>query len=378
MLFRLFLIALILIAVPPVARAQEQGASRAGAVALAEGWARLAKGDTGGAALIAAQELTKDPRSVAAAVLAVDADLARAGASSALGTYEKWLGSRRLDDAYLLRRVARAMLVESCGKQQPNAAARLEALQALAEDGDATALASLEQAAQSRGLGETLALAAIGNERAVNLLLAQPGSMPGSKTAIIDALGASGSKLAVPPLKTLLADPNELNRAAAAEALGTLAATDAVPAIRPLLKDQVFMVKLKAAGALYRLNDSSGLPLLLELTASEHATIRVAAAKELASRPDANWQNLVRSLTNDPDPTVRLEAAGLIAPFDQPLANSVLDALMRDSNVGIREAASGVLVERVAADFATLRALLRSGDVGVRVKAAARILELTR
>ena len=75
---------------------------------------------------------------------------------------------------------------------------------------------------------------------------------------------------------------------------------------------------------------------------------------------------------------VRLEAARLIAPFDQALANGTLDALTRDANIAIREAASAVLVERVASDFATLRGLLRSGDIAVRVKAAARILELTR
>jgi hypothetical protein len=56
----------------------------------------------------------------------------------------------------------------------------------------------------------------------------------------------------------------------------------------------------------------------------------------------------------------------------------VLDSLMRDSNIGIREAASGVLVEQVASDFATLRTLLHSGDLTVRVKSGGRILELTR
>ncbi len=379
LLFRFWAFAVIFTVTPPLpfAIAQEPRSAPAGASTLAEGWALLAKGDAAGAARMASQELVRDPRSVAGLALAVDADLARGGTSTGLSTYEKWLGSRRLDDAYVLRRVAHAMLVESSGKQA-NAAAKLEALTALAADGDQTAASNLEQAALSRGFGETRALAAMGNERAVKMLIAQLGSMPGSKTPIVDALGASGSKLAVPPLKALLSDQNDLNRAAAAEALGLLAATDAISVLVPLLQDQVFMVRLKAAGALFRLNDSRGLPLLLELTANEHATIRVAAARELASEPDANWQSTVRSLTNDPDPAVRLEAAGLIAPFDQPLAKGVLDALMRDGNIGIREAASGVLVERVAADFATLRALLRSGDVGIRVKAAGRILELTR
>ncbi len=379
MLFRVVLLAIALFAaaLPVAVTAQDQVPAPAGAAILAEGWALLAKGDAAGAALIAWQALARDQHSAAALVLAVDADLARGGASAGLNTYEKWLGSRRVDDAYVLRRVARAMLAESSGKQ-PNAKAALEALKALAADGDQEAAASLELAAFSNGFGETRALASMGNERAVNILIAQLGSFPGSKTPIIDALGDSGSKLPVPHLKALLSDQNDLNRAAAADALGRLGATEAIPQLRPLLNDQIFMVKLKAAGALFRLNDSSGLPLLTDIAASEHAAIRVAAARELASQPDTLWQSLVRTLTSDPDPVVRLEAARLIAPYDQPLAKSVLDALMRDGNIGIREAATGVLVERVASDFATLRALLGSSDVATRVKAAGRILELTR
>ena len=370
-------VALCVAALPAAAIPQNQAPASAEAALLAEGWARLAKGDAAGAALLASQALAREPLSAAALVLAVDADLARGGASAALNTYEKWLGARRLDDAYALRRVARALLIESSGKQ-PNVVARLEALSALAADGDRDAAATLEQAAFSGSFGDTRALALAGDERAVKLLIAQLGSMPGSKSPIISALGESGSKLAVPHLTALLADPSDVNRAAAADALGRLGATDAIPQLRPLLKDQFFSVRLKAAGALYRLNDSSGLPLLTEITQDEHAAIRVAAAREMASQPDTLWQSLVRSLTNDPDPVVRLEAAKLIAPYDQPLAKTVLDGLMRDGNIGIREAASGVLVEHVAADVATLRALLRSGDVAVRVKAAGRILELTR
>ena len=378
MLFRVCVFAIALLAtLPAAARAQDQVSARAEAATLAEGWALLAKGDAGGAAVIAWQQLARNQNNTAALVLAVDADLARGGASGGLTTYEKWLGSRRLDDAYVLRRVARALLVESSGKQ-PNASARLEALKQLAADGDQAAAATLEQAASTNGFGETRALASMGNEQAVDQLIARLNSMPGSKTPVIDALGDSGSRRAVPPLKALLSDPNDVNRAAAADALGRLGAVDATPQIRPLLNDQVFMVRLKAAGALFRLSDSSGVSLLMELTSSEHAGIRVAAARELAPQPDTAWQSLVRSLANDPDPMVRLEAARLIAPYDQPLANSVLDALMRDNNIGIREAASDVLVERVASNFATLRALLRSGDVAVRVKAAGRILELTR
>ena len=182
-------------------------------------------------------------------------------------------------------------------------------LAALAADGDQDAATTLDQAMSSQGFAETRVLASMGSTKAVKALIAQLASMPGSKTPVINVLGASGNKLAVPPLKALLADPNDLNRAAAAEALGQLGATETIRDLIPLLKDQVFTVRLKAAGALYRLNDPSGMSLLMELTGSEHAAIRIAAAAELAAQPDASWQSLVeRALRRHPDPMVRLES----------------------------------------------------------------------
>jgi HEAT repeats len=363
------------LAVPTI---RAQAPTRSEVAVLAEGWALLAKGDAAGASALASQAMARDPFSSAALVLAADAELARGGSTAALTIYEKWLGKRRLDDAHVLRRIARALLLEASGAKQPNVAARLAALTALTADGDREAATTLEQAAFAGRFGETRALASIGDERAVNILIAQLGSIPGAKGPVIEALADSGSKLAIPHLRALLADANDFNRSAAADALGRMGATEAIPQLRALLKDPVFSVKLKAAGALYRLNDSSGLPLLTELTQSEHAAVRVAAARELASQPDSVWQGMVRNLTNDPDPVVRLDAARLIAPYDQPLARNVLDTLLRDPNIAVQEEASRVLVERVAGDFATLRGLLRSGNLAVRVKAAGRILELTR
>ncbi len=369
-------IVLCVFCVAPLAAAPQQPPANREAALLAEGWARLAKGDLAGAARAAEQARELDPLSAAAAALAVDADLARGGAAAGLTAYENWIAGRRLDDGYVLRRVARAVLRESRAKQ-PNAVARIEALRALAADGDRDAETALERAAISGSFGETRALASLGDERGINILIAQLASAP-VKGPMIEALAESGSRLPIPHLTALLSDPSDVTRAEAADALGRLGATEAVPQLRLLLKDQVFTVRLKAAGALFRLNDSSGLPLLNELAGSEHAAIRAAAARELASQPDTGWQGLVRGLAGDPDPSVRLDAAKLIAPYDPVLARQVLDDLMRDSNVAVRESASEILVERVAGDFATLRPLLKSGDVLVRVRAAARIVELTR
>ena len=321
--------------------------------------------------------MARDPRSAAALVLAVDADLARGGATVALDTYERWLGNRRVDAAHVLRRIARAVLIESSTKTQQNVTARIDALQALAADGDSAAADTLQRAAFSGQFGETRALAAIGDDRAVTMLTEELATSI-DKTPIINALAGSNNKRAIPPLIGVLSDPTDVNRAAAADALGRLGATEAIPQLRALLKDQFFPVRLKAAGALFRLNDSSGIALLTELTQNEHAAVRVAAAAEMASQPDATWQALVKGLTSDPDPVVRLNAAKLIAPYDRDLAERVINALMHDDNLAVREVAAGALVGQVATDFATLRRLIRSGDVAVRVKAAGRILELTR
>lgn len=343
---------------------------------LAQGWALLAKGDAAGAAASASRALGHDPHNSAALRLALEADLVLGGASRALGTYERWLGTRAMDDIYGLRRIARAILGEAVGGKDP--AARHEALVALAADGDRDAAATLAQGARNGTFREVSAMAASGDARALATLLAQLHTTPGSKTAIIAAIAATGNKVAIPQLLPILKDPSDVNRAAAADALGQLGATEAVPQLKTLLNDQFFAVKLKAAGALYRLNDPSGLPVLLEVTRSEHGAIRVAGAREMSANPDLVWQALVKSLTEDTDPVVRLDAARLIAPYDQALAKRVLDGLMADPNPALREAAAGVLVERVANDVATLRKMLRTGDAVVRVLAAGRILELTR
>jgi hypothetical protein len=370
---------LVLVAAPLAGAAQQRDAAASApeAAALSEGWSLLARGDAAGAARAAARAMAANPSSVAAVALAIDAELARDSSAAALAAYEKWMGPRRLDDAYALRRVSAGLLREATRKDV-EILARQAALEALAADGDREAIAMLEEAMQAGSFADVRTLAATGNESAVRRLIAQLRAAYGHKGAIIAALAESGSPLAVAPLRELLKDTNEGNRAAAADALGTLGATDAIPDLRALLNDPVYPVKLKAAGALYRLNDNSGLPFLIEVTQSEHAAVRVTGVKELSSRPDTLWQALVRGLASDPDPMVRLEAARLIAPYDQPLAKRVLDELARHANIAIREAASAVLVDHAAADLATLRGLLASPNLRVRVKAAGRLLELTR
>lgn len=342
---------------------------------LAAGWTALSKHDLNAAAGAAQKALASAPRSAAAVSLAVEVDIARSGAAAGLATYENWLGSKRVDAAHVLRRVASAFLHEAV-RQENGGLARVEALEALVADGDPQARASLA-AAGPTGVLEARLLASIGDETAVRTLVAQLQSFP-NKHATMEALVESGSPLAVAPLVEMLSDPRDEHRAAAADALGRLGARDAIEHLKPLLKASSFPVRISAASALYRLGDDSGAPMLEQLLLSEHAAVRMSAAEALSVRPGGNWQSVARALANDPDQTVQLQAARVLAPYDRDLAQQVLDRLGRSENPAVREEAARIVTERLASDFATLRRLLRSPDQVTVSRAAARILELTR
>jgi HEAT repeat protein len=347
---------------------------------LAAGWTALAAGNAAEAAAIAAKVLGETPNSAAALVLLVDADIARAGAQAGLGAYESWLGGRRLDDAYVLRRIAQAMLRDAAVGD--DAAARLRALGALAGDRDAGAVRQLNEGAGQGRLADTIELARLGQERAIAELIKQLESPLVNRKAIIDALGSSRNRLALAPLVALLADADMDIRALSAEALGRLGAQEATASLRPLVADEraPFPVRYTAAGALHRLGDATGTVYLRNLLeTSPYPLVRVQVAEKLASVPgDTSYLPVVRRLAGDPDPVVRITAARVLAPYDHALAQNVLEAAGADSNPAVREMAARTLATQVAGDFATLRRLLRSNDPVSRVAAAARILELTR
>ena len=346
-------------------------------LALYNGWALLAAGRVADAASNARLVLNKYPRSIAAASLLVEAEIARAGGLGGLAAYEGWLADRRLDDGYLLRRAARAILWGATTQDE----VALDALQFLAADDDAEARARLATRMMAGALGDTRALARLGDENAVRRLIDQIEKTPGSKMFQIEALIQSRSPLAVPPLTNLLKDTNHPDHlAAASDGLGVLNATSAIPQLRRLYADTAnpFHVRFSAATGLFRMNDQTGIEMLQRSLTSEDAHIRIDTARRMASQPDGTWQNVVRGLVSDRDPSVSVYAAELIAPFDLDLARQALERLLIDTNPAIRELAGRVMVQRVANDFAGLRRLLRSPDTRTVVAAAGRVLELTR
>ncbi len=318
--------------------------------------------------------MAASPLSEAPVALLVEADLAHVGALAALDDYERWIAARRVDAPFVLRRIAFAYLQAAI--QQHNAA-RINALRALIAEGDPTAIASVAQEGPRAAPAELGMMAAQGDERSVRELIGQLQAAP-DRMATITALADSGSDLAVPPLVTLLSSPRGEERAAAADGLGKLGAQRAIDQIKPLLQDEDFTVRVSAAASLYRLGDDSGEPVLDQMLTSEHAGLRLGAAQALSVRPGGGWLDVARALAANPDEVIRLGAAKLVAPYDHDLAERVLAELGQSGNLAIREEAGREMAGRVANDFAALRKMLRSSDGETAVRAAARILELTR
>ena len=87
-----------------------------------------------------AQELLrKTPRSANALALAVDAAIVLHGSTAGLDQYERWLGSRTLEEPGILRRISSAALHEAAR----NPATRLLALRGLAGAGDESAFSNM-------------------------------------------------------------------------------------------------------------------------------------------------------------------------------------------------------------------------------------------
>jgi HEAT repeat protein len=382
------LIALVILAglaVPPGAQAQtppppappQRPIEQEEAIGLANGWVLLAEGKAAEAAAIATSLIAKYPRSAAVLAFAVDAHIARGGWSAGLDQYERWLGSH-WEELLVVRQVARALLREVSGQRQ-NPTARLEALKALAADGDALAHATLTEASNKGGYAEARALATLGDPGGVGILIAAMNTGAMDSLEAIRALGSSGNPLATPALLKQLTNRKPEVRGAAAEALGHLGGADVVTRLQEALRnDDAGYVRGKAAAALYRLRDDSGLPIIRDLATATALAGRLAAAEALAPRPDASWLPLVESLISADQQDVQLLAAGLLRRADPARAREVLESLSHSGNEAIREQAGQAMAEAVANDLPALRKLLRSPERLTRVAAARAILALAR
>ena len=362
---------------PPPPKIPVASVSADDAATLAEGWAFLAKGDAVSALASARAVLQRTSRSLPGIMLAVEAELASAGSTAALGQYESWLGNRSNEELSLLRAIARGMLVEMA-LDSNNPSAQQRAVKALVAAGEPQVLEQVRERAYAGGSSDSRLLASLGDESAVQIVIADLSSGPSNKIPLMLALGASGRASAIPALSKFLSDPEPVLRGYAADALGTIGNAKAAPVLRPALKDPIAFVRVRAAAALYRLGDASGLSVLQELAASPSPKGRLDAAEALAVKPDAAWSTLVHGLLKEPDPTMRLAAARMLAPHEPETARAVFDELRGNDNPAIREEAARVSAMELPAGLTDLRRTLRDSDRLVRVAAADRIMTLTR
>jgi HEAT repeat protein len=346
------------------------------AVDLTNGWARLAEGKPEQALIQAIRVLQREPRSIAGLVLAVEADIANHGAAAGLAQYEHWLADRSLEQAGVLRRIARAMLVEEA-RQRVDQDARAEAFRALSEIGDPRATREIRDTVSVSPVASGTR-ASLGDPHAVDALVSQLNQGGSGLVTTIDALGRSGNPRAIPALVVRLKDPRQEVRAASLEALGHIGDESVVPQVTPLLADTNMRVRVTAAGVLVQLGDSSGIPLLQGLLTDPSPATRLLAAQALKSEPDPGWLAVVRELATAEDPEVRAGAARLLGPHDPAFARSVLDGLASDNNPAIRDLAAVNMSEVTPTDLPTLRAMLRNESHLTRAKAAAQIIALTK
>ncbi len=346
--------------------------------ALARGWRFVSEGAYSPASAQAQELLRRNPRSVSALALAVDAAIGLKGSMAGLDQYERWLGPRTLEEPGVLRRIARAVLWDAA--QTP--ATRLPALRGLAGDGDESAADEIAAMARQGGVAELRMMAGLGDEAAARTLVTQLNRGDVDAVRTISSIGESGYASAIRPVAAWLEDQRPEVRGAAADALGKLGrqSPEAAALLKPLLADGSSHVRTRAAAALYRLGDPAGTPWLQELAASDVPAGRLVAAEAMSSRPDAAWTALVTELaTTGGDPEVRLGAASLLAPHNPDLANSVARELSGDANIAIRELAASVMSETVSEEgLKVLRGQLHAASEVTRLRAASRILAVTR
>ena len=374
----------LLLTVSSAAQPRQTGAARTASNSLgdtadlARAWRLLSEGSYRSALAQAQEMLRSTPRSINALAVAVDAAIGLQGSTAGLDQYERWLGSRTLEEPGILRRISSAALHEAAR----NPATRLLALRGLAGDGDESAADEIAAMARQGGAAELRMMAEWGDEGAARTLVTQLGRGDADPVRTIGSIGESGYAPAIRPVAAWLEDQRPEVRGAAADALGKLGgqSPEVVALLTPLLADGSSHVRTRAAAALFRLGDPSGTPWLQELAASQVPAGRLVAAEAMSSRPDAAWTALVTELaTTGGDPEVRLGAARLVAPHNPDLARSVARELSGDANLAIRELAESVMSETASGEgLATLRRQLRSASDVMRLRAASRILDLTR
>ena len=382
----------------PRDRAQPPSAAGSDVAALANGWAALAAGRSQDAIKVADGLLTERPGDHRAVDLKIEA-LAPDEPLRALDAYEAWLGRVRLEDVFLLVPVARGTLLQiSAGKDR---ALALQALQRLAQNGDAQDTARLQQFLKSgTGLGgdatsspqQDVQLALRGDAAAAERLTSPEAARSVPPQSLAKALTAAGPA-AIPMLRSLLKYPAAPVRMDAALSLGKIGATDAVPDLKAMMSDPE--VRSYAAVALARLGDPDGEAVVQELLKSSVLDMRLLGAQAYEGKGTGPWVQAVMPALQDPNGLTRIRAAEMLAPVAPEAALPVLLEASKDPNPVVRADVMRVF-ERTGLLAASqqepgptsksegptaldaLRRMLRDPEPGTRLYAAGAIVAMVK
>lgn len=369
-LMRSLALSLAVIVVIARSPAIAQGPRSTDTQTISRGWAALAAGRQSEAVSAADSVLKRKPRSHAAFTLKIDALSAGSQPTSALDAYEAWIpkAGGNVDDRGLLEPVAAGFLRALSTDQ--DVSVRITALKFLAKAGDDSALEVLRKTGATGDPRAIQALADQGDANAVASLQTMIASGSGrDMSAAIASLGEHGG-LTPSLLQTLAQDRVPMNRAAIADAL----ARSNDPAARQLLdalsQDPDPLVHAAVTFARAKSGDERALADARAMLASEVPDIRLSAAEALMEALPSEAEQAVRTLLSNPDGLNRFRAAAIVGRSDPSAVQSVVMEGLAQQNPVIQQQAARIVGEMLPGNIVLLRQLLRHADHTIVVQAA--------
>jgi len=341
---------------------------------ISKGWTALASGRLTEAVSAADSILKKKPRSHAAFTLKIEALSAGAQPISALDAYEAWIpkAGGNVDDRGLLEPIAAGFLRTLA--TDPDGAVRLTALRFLANAGDESALEALRKTSAAGDQRAMLALADQGDATAVASLQTMVASGTGrDMSAAIAALGEHGG-LNTTLMQTLAKDRVPMNRAALADALVRSTDPAATQLLDTLSQDPDPLVHASVTLARAKNGDDRALADARAMLASDVPDIRLTAAEALKSTLPSEAEQAVRTLLTNPDGLNRFRAAAIVGRTDPAAVQPVLMEGLANQNPLIQQEAARITAETLSSNIVLLRQLLRHTDHTIVVQAAGAIV----
>lgn len=365
--FTVSLVVVLLIARSPLSA---QTPRPSDAQTISRGWTALAAGRLTEAVSAADSVLKRKPRSHAAFTLKIEAMSASAQPVSALDVYEAWIpkAGGNVDDRGLLEPIAAGFL--RILSTDSDVALRITALRFLAKAGDEASLESLRKTGAAGDQRAMMALADQGDADAVASLQTMVASGTGRDVSGAIASLEEHGGLTPSLMQTLAKDRVPMNRAAVADAL----ARSNDPAARQLLdglsQDPDPFVHAAVTMARAKSGDERALSDARAMLASDVPDIRLTAAEALVSTLPSEAEQAVRPLLSNPDGLNRFRAAAIVGRSDPAAVQSVLMEGLAHQNPVIQQQAARIVGETLPGNIVLLRQLLRHADRTIVVQAA--------